>query len=48
MAKHGKELSKAKAGKILKDGTVRGKRLTPRQKRFMGAIAGGAPMKKGK
>jgi hypothetical protein len=33
--------SPAKAKKILRDGKVRGKKLTPKQKRFMGAKAGG-------
>lgn len=33
--------SKAKAKKILKDGKVRGKKLTQKQKNFMGMIAGG-------
>ena len=37
--KRNKSLTKAKARKILKDGTVRGKPLTKRQKRFMGARA---------
>lgn len=30
-----------KAKKILRDGKVRGKALSPRQRRFMGAAAGG-------
>lgn len=33
--------SQAKAKKILRDGKVRGKKLTPKQRRFMGAKAGG-------
>lgn len=48
MAKHGKSVSKEKAKEILKHGSVYGKPLTSRQKRFMGARAGGAPVKKGK
>jgi len=32
----------AKARKILKDGTINGKPLTDKQKRFFGRIAGGA------
>jgi len=40
------QLTKAKAREILSDGTVRGKPLTEKQKRYMGARAGGAPMKK--
>ena len=32
-----KGLSKAKAKKILRHGEVRGKKLTPKQRRFMGA-----------
>ena len=35
------KLSKEKAKKILRDKSVRGHPLTPRQKRFMGFIAGG-------
>jgi len=31
-----------KAKEILKDGTVHGKKLTPKQKRFMGWKAGGS------
>lgn len=34
-------LTSAKAKKILRDKEVRGKRLTGRQKRFFGLIAGG-------
>lgn len=45
MAKH-KKLTKAKARKILRHGEVRGHPLTPKQKRFMGARAGGAPVKR--
>ena len=32
-----RKVSKAKARKILRDGTVRGKKLTAKQKRFFGA-----------
>jgi hypothetical protein len=35
--KHGKKLTKAKAKKILKHGSVKGKKLSKRQKRFFGA-----------
>lgn len=35
-------VSAAKAKKILKDGSVDGKPLTEKQKRFFGRIAGGA------
>lgn len=35
---------KAKAGKILQDGSVKGNPLTSKQKGFFGAIAGGANM----
>lgn len=35
------KLTKAKAKKILRDGEVRGHKLTARQKRFFGARAGG-------
>lgn len=34
------KLTKTKAKKILKDGSVRGKKLTAKQKRFFGAKAG--------
>lgn len=34
-------ISKQKARKILKDGSVRGKKLTPKQRRYMGARASG-------
>lgn len=36
-----KSLSASKAKKILRDGSVRGHKLTPKQKRFMGWKAGG-------
>lgn len=39
--KKGKSLSGAKAKKILSDGTVRGRKLSKKQKKFFGAIAGG-------
>jgi len=45
-AKKAKKLTKAKAKKILHDGSVRGHKITPRQRRFFGAIAGGAKPKK--
>ena len=35
------ELSSSKAKTILHDGSVRGHKLTPKQKRFMGFVAGG-------
>lgn len=41
-----KKLTKSKAKKILRHGSVRGKKLTAKQRRFMGARAGGARMKK--
>ena len=41
-------LSKGKARKILHDKSVRGHPLTDRQRRFMGAVASGAPPKRGK
>lgn len=41
-----KKLSKKKAAEILKHGSVRGHKLTKAQKGFMGARAGGAPIKK--
>ena len=39
--KMAKRITKAKARKILKDGKVRGKKLTAKQKRFFGLVAGG-------
>ena len=42
MAKHGKKkLSSAKAKKILRENRAKGKKLTKKQKRFFGFIAGG-------
>lgn len=41
-----KKLTKTKAKKILRHGTVRGKKLTKKQKGFFGARAGGARRKK--
>ena len=38
--------SKAKARRILQDGSVRGKPLTKPQRGYFGARAGGAPAKK--
>lgn len=35
------QVTKAKAKEILKHGSVGGKRLTPRQKKFFGFMAGG-------
>mgnify|MGYP001597378422 CR=1 FL=1 len=45
MAEH-KVVTKKKAKKILGHGSVRGHKLTPKQKRFFGARAGGAPMRR--
>lgn len=39
------KLTQAKAKKILKEGIVRGKKLTKKQKGFFGARAGGQPRK---
>lgn len=39
------KVTKRKAKEILKDGKVRGRRLTRRQRGFFGARAGGAPMR---
>ena len=41
----GKTLSRTKAKEILRHGEVHGKKLTSKQRRFMGARAGGAPVK---
>ena len=38
--------SPQKARKILSHGSVRGKSLTPKQRRFMGARASGQPVKR--
>lgn len=38
----GGELTPEKAGLILKDGTIRGKKITPKQQRYFGWVAGGA------
>jgi len=46
MPKH-KKLTSGKAKKILKENKARGKKLTKKQKKFFGAIAGGQkPYKK--
>ena len=39
--KRNKSISKDKAKKILKDGSIRGKKITKRQRGFFGARAGG-------
>ena len=41
-----KLLTRAKAGKILKDRSVRGKKLTNKQRGFFGARASGKPVKR--
>ena len=46
MAKSRKSPSKAKARKILHDGSVRGKRLSKKQRGLFGAIASGKARKK--
>ena len=40
------KLTRAKAKKILRHGSVRGKSLTKKQKGFFGARAGGAKLRK--
>lgn len=40
-----KNLKPSKARKILHDKMVRGKKLTPRQRRYMGAVASGKAYK---
>lgn len=42
------KLTKSKACKIARDGMVRGKKLTPKAQRFMGAKCGGAKMRRAK
>ena len=37
-----KQISQAKTKKILRDGSIGGKKLTAKQRRFFGFIAGGA------
>jgi hypothetical protein len=47
MPKHPrKRLTRKKARKILRHGSVRGKKLTGKQKRFLGAVAGGEKPRK--
>lgn len=41
------QLTGTKAKKILKHGSVHGKKLTAKQRGYMGARAGGAPMRPG-
>ena len=41
-----KTLTRAKAKKILRDGSVRGTKLTKKQKGLFGARAGGAKLRK--
>lgn len=48
MTKKKKKLTAKKAKKILKDGSVRGHKLTKKQKKFFGAVAGGAKPRKKK
>lgn len=48
MAARKPTVSKAKAKIILEEGEVRGHKLTPRQRRFFGARAGGAPVRRTK
>lgn len=43
-----KKLTAKKAKKILKDGTVRGHKLTKPQKKFFGWKAGGSKPRKGR
>jgi hypothetical protein len=45
--KRKKPVSAAKARTILRHGSVHGKKLSPRQKRFFGLIAGGGTPKRG-
>ena len=40
------KLTKKKAAKILKHGSVRGRKLTKKQKGFFGARAGGEPVRR--
>lgn len=45
MSKH-KKLTSSKARKILREGKTRGKKLTGKQKKFFGAVAGGQKPRK--
>lgn len=47
-AKKKPSLTPSKAGKILKDGEVRGKPLTKKQKKFFGLVSSGEVSKKRK
>ena len=47
MAEH-KVVTKKKAKAILRHGSVRGHKLTPKARRFFGARAGGAPVRRRK
>ena len=42
------KLTKAKAKKILREGSIGGKKLTKKQKGFFGARVGGAPVSRKK
>lgn len=42
------KITPAKARKILEDGTIRGKKLTPKQRRYFGWIAAGMKPKQKK
>lgn len=42
------KITKAKAKKILRHGTVHGKKLTKKQKGLFGAVAGGQKLRKRK
>jgi len=48
MAKRKKTISQKKAKKILRHGSVRGHKLTKKQKGFFGARAGGQPVRRKK
>jgi len=41
-------VSAAKARTILHEGKVHGKKITPRQRRFFGAVSSGAPARRKK
>lgn len=46
MKRKHKGLSKAKAKEILHDGSVRGKKLTDKQRRYMAVVASGKAKKR--
>lgn len=48
MAAKRKKLTREKAKKILREGRARGRKLSAKQKRFFGAVAGGQKPRRGR